>query len=258
MEVVLLCGGFGTRLPEETEFRPKPLVTVGERPILWHIMKVYSLFGHTDFILSLGYKGWMIKEYFFNYQLRNCDFTVKLGEPAALEVHRHHDERGWQVTLANTGALTLKGARLKRIERYVKGDTFMLTYGDSIGDIDIESLVAFHRSHGKLATVTGINPTSRFGELATDGDRVSHFAEKPKSAHSLVNGGFFVFERGIFDYLTTDEGCDLEVGALERVAEAGQLMVYRHAGDWACMDTARDRDYLNDLWRRDEAFWRRW
>lgn len=258
MEVIILCGGFGTRLPEETEFRPKPLVHVGGRPILWHIMKYYSHFGHTDFVLSLGYKGSMIKEYFTHYEMRQSDVTVELGKPESLVYHQAHDEAGWKVTMANTGLNALKGARLKRVQRYIKGDTFLLTYGDGVADIDLDALVAFHRSHGRLATVSGINPASRFGELATEGDCVQHFREKPRRNDSSVNGGFFVLNRAIFDYLQDDDACDLEIGAMERIAEQGELMVYRHAGSWACMDTARDRDYLNGLWESGTAFWKAW
>ena len=258
MEVVILCGGFGTRLPEETEFRPKPLVQVGGRPVLWHIMKYYSSFGHTDFVLSAGYKGHMIKEYFVNYELRNSDVTLQLGQPESLNFHQSHDEAGWQVTIANTGLNALKGARLKRVERYVKGDVFMLTYGDGLSNVDLEALLAFHRSHGKIATVTGINLAGRFGELKIEGERVERFREKPKSTNTYVNGGFFVFDRRIFDYLRDDDDCDLEVGAVEHLAEAGELMVHKHGGDWACMDTARDRDYLNGLWDSGTAFWKAW
>ncbi|HEY5952588.1 MAG TPA: sugar phosphate nucleotidyltransferase, partial [Kofleriaceae bacterium] len=195
MDVVLLCGGLGTRLREETQFRPKPMVEIGERPILWHIMKYYASFGHQDFILSLGYLGHVIKDYFCNYELMNNDVTLRLGKPNAMEIHHAHDEAGWRVTMADTGIDALKGARLKKVERHVKGDTFMVTYGDGLANVDLTKLLEFHRSHGKLATVTGINPTSRFGELGIDGDLVTSFREKPRSPNSLVNGGFFVFER---------------------------------------------------------------
>jgi glucose-1-phosphate cytidylyltransferase len=258
MKVVILCGGLGTRLREETEFRPKPMVNIGERPILWHIMKTYAQYGHREFVLSMGYKGELIKEYFFHYELMNNDVTLKLGHPDKVQFHRQGGDEGWTVTLADTGVDTLKGARLKRVQRYVPDDEFMLTYGDGVADVDIGKLLAFHRQHGKLATVTGISPASRFGELKIDGDRVESFTEKPKIGSGLINGGFFVFKKEIFDYVTADKSCDLEVGALETLAHEGQLMVYRHEQFWACMDTIRDMEYLNRLWNEDRAAWKIW
>ncbi len=258
MEVVILCGGLGTRLREETAFRPKAMVQIGERPILWHIMKYYASFGHNEFVLSLGYKGDLIKEYFANYELMNNDVTLELGRPERLKIHQAHDESGWKVTLANTGIDALKGARLKRVQRHITGTTFMMTYGDGVSDVDLAALVAFHRSHGKIATVTGVNPTSRFGELRIDGAEVKSFYEKPVVANSLVNGGYFVFERSVFDYLDDRDECDLEVGALERIAQDGQLMAFSHLGNWASMDTDRDRTYLNKVWTSGGAFWKRW
>lgn len=258
MEVVILCGGFGTRLREETVFRPKPMVEIGERPILWHIMKYYASFGHQEFILSLGHKGDMIKEYFWHYEIMNNDVTLELGRPDQMKIHQAHNESGWKVTLAHTGENALKGARLKKVERHVANDCFFMTYGDGLADIDLDALLEFHRSHGKIATVTGINPTSRFGELRVDGAQVRSFSEKPQHANSLVNGGFFVFNRAVFKYLTTDDACDLEIGALERIARDGELMVFGHPGSWASMDTDRDRTYLNKLWSTNTAFWKRW
>ena len=258
MQVIILCGGFGTRLQEETAFRPKPMVNIGERPILWHIMKYYASFGHQEFILSLGYKGHMIKEYFFHYELMENDVTLDLGHPGQMKIHDQHDEAGWTVTLADTGLSALKGARLKKVEHHIQGDTFLMTYGDGLSNVDIDALVAFHKAHGKLATITGINPASRYGELRIEGDAVRSFREKPREANSLINGGFFVFERGVLEYLTADDNCDLEIGPLERIANEGQLMVFRHEGDWACMDTDRDRTYLNNKWKSGEAFWKRW
>jgi glucose-1-phosphate cytidylyltransferase len=258
MEVVILCGGFGTRLREETVFRPKPMVQIGERPILWHIMKCFASFGHHEYVLSLGYKGDQIKQYFANYELMNNDVTLELGNPERMTIHRAHGEAGWKVTLADTGVETLKGARLKKVARHIKGATFFVTYGDGLSDVDLDALLRFHREHGKLATVTGINPTSRFGEMRVDGAQVRSFAEKPQVANSVVNGGFFVFERGVLDYLTEADDCDLEVGTLDQIARDGQLMVFSHAGNWACMDTDRDRTYLNKLWSTGSAFWKRW
>jgi len=258
IKVVILCGGAGTRLREETEYRPKPMVNIGSRPILWHIMKYYSHFGLKDFVLALGYKGEMIKNYFCHYELMHNDVTIELGQPESMCIHHSHDEAGWKITLANTGETALKGARLKKIEKYISGDTFMMTYGDGIANVDINALLAFHNAHGKLVTVTGINPASRFGELRTDGDRVVSFSEKPQSGGSHVNGGFFVFKRSIFDYLSVDDVCDLEVGPLEKIANDGQLMVYKHRGFWACMDTLRDMEYLNQLWDSGHAKWKIW
>ncbi len=258
MEVVILCGGFGTRLREETVFRPKPMVQIGERPILWHIMKYFASFGHQEYVLSLGYKGDQIKEYFANYELMNNDVTLELGSPERMTIHRAHAEAGWKVTLADTGIETLKGARLKKVARHIRGETFFVTYGDGLSDVDLDALGRFHREHGKLATVTGVNPTSRFGELRVEGAQVKSFAEKPQVANSLVNGGFFAFERGVLDYLTEADDCDLEVGTLDQIAHDGQLMVFSHPGDWACMDTERDRTYLNKLWSTGAAFWKRW
>ena len=258
MKVVILCGGAGTRLREETEFRPKPMVNIGPYPILWHIMKYYSQFGFKEFVLALGYKGDMIKNYFCHYELMNNDVTIELGQPEKTCIHYAHDEAGWKITLADTGEKSLKGARLKKVEKYIVGDTFMMTYGDGIADVDIGKLLAFHKAHGKLATVTGINIASRFGELKIDGDSVETFSEKPQDGKGFINGGFFVFNRKILDYLTTDDLCDLEVGPLEQIAGEGQLMVYKHRGFWACMDTLRDMEYLNRLWANGMARWKIW
>ena len=203
-EVIILCGGLGTRLREETEFRPKPMVNVGNRPILWHLMNIYAYYGHTDFILALGYKGEMIKDYFCHYELITNDVSLELGRPDKLRIHRKDDGLGWRVTLADTGEKALKGARIKRVEKYVTGDTFMVTYGDGLADIDLHALLDFHHSHGKLGTVTGINPASRFGEMKAHGNQVESFAEKARTPDHLVNGGFFVFNRAIFDYLSCE------------------------------------------------------
>lgn len=259
MEVIILCGGLGTRLREETEFRPKPMVYVGARPILWHIMKIYAKYGHTDFILPLGYKGEVIKDYFCHYELMNNDITIELGKPESFCLHNCHNEHGWKISLADTGELTLKGGRIKRVERFIKGDSFMLTYGDGVADIDLDALLAFHRSHGKICTVTGVNPTSQFGGLHVVGDQVVNFKEKPsEESVNLISGGFFVFERKLFDYLSPDENCDLEYGVFEDLAAMGQLMVYRHHGFWSCMDTLRDMDKLNAMWKSGNPPWKIW
>lgn len=257
-QVVILCGGLGTRLREESEFRPKPMVNIGSRPILWHIMKIYACNGFDRFVLALGYKGEMIKNYFCHYELMNNDVTIELGKPENISIHQGHDEAGWKITLADTGEKAMKGARLKKIEKFITGDTFMVTYGDGVANIDIKALLGFHQKHGKLATVTGINPASRFGELKINGDHVDSFSEKPENGSGLVNGGFFVFNRELFDFLTDDDHCDLEIGILENLAQQGQLMVYKHKGFWACMDTLRDVEYLNNLWSENKADWKIW
>lgn len=258
MNVVIFCGGIGARLKEETEFKPKPLVKIGSKPILWHIMKTYAHYGHTDFILCLGYKGEQIKEYFYNYELMSGDFTLKLGERNNPTFNSNIPERGWNITLADTGDDALKGARLKRVEKYVVGDTFMVTYGDGVAYININNLLAFHRSHGKMATVTGVNPLSRFGELSVAGERVTSFSEKPAASGNWVNGGFFVFNRAIFECLEDKSDCDLEYSCLERIAAEGELMVYKNDKFWACMDTIRDMEYLNKLWAENKAEWKTW
>lgn len=258
MKVVILCGGLGTRLREETVFRPKPMVEIGDKPILWHIMKLYAHYGFKDFILCLGYKGELIKEYFYNYEVLNNDFTIELGDSKNIEIHNANIEKGWQVTLADTGNTALKGARLKRVEKYIDGDLFMVTYGDGVADIDLNALVSFHQCHRKLATITGINPASRFGELKIDGNQVKTFSEKPDNSDSFISGGFFVLNRAVFDYLSEDDSCDFEIGALEEIASQGELMVYKHRGFWACMDTLRDTEYLNKLWDEGKAKWKVW
>jgi glucose-1-phosphate cytidylyltransferase len=258
MKVVILCGGMGTRLKEETEYKPKPMVEIGEKPILWHIMKIYAHCGIKDFVLSLGYKGEMIKDYFYNYDILSNDFTIEFGNEKNIEIHRNNAEQGWRITLADTGDKTLKGARLKRVQKYINDDQFMMTYGDGIANVDIKNLLKFHRNHGKIATVTGINPASRFGELKIKGNQVESLSEKPKNGNGLINGGFFVFNRDVFDYVSADEDCDLEIGPLENIAAEGQLMVYKHTGFWACMDTIRDTEYLNRLWREGQAAWKVW
>ncbi|MDA8403003.1 MAG: sugar phosphate nucleotidyltransferase, partial [Desulfobacteraceae bacterium] len=211
-------------------------------------------------VLALGYKGEMIKDYFYHYEIMNNDVTLELGHHGAFQIHDCHNETGWKITLANTGEQTLKGGRIKRIEKYISDDTFLLTYGDGVADIDIDQLLRFHFAHGKIATLTGISPAAQFGELKTDGDQVKSFQEKPQKVEngSLVSGGFFVLNRKIFDYLTDDETCDFEYGALEHLAEKRELMVYRHDGFWACMDTLRDMERLNRLWNEGEAKWKIW
>ncbi|HET7218705.1 MAG TPA: glucose-1-phosphate cytidylyltransferase [Vicinamibacterales bacterium] len=258
MQTLILCGGMGTRLREETEYRPKPMVEIGGRPILWHIMKCYAAHGFTDFVLCLGYRGETIKEYFLNYEAMNNDFTIELGKPNAVCYHDAHGENGWRVTLVDTGLQTMTGARIKRASRHVSGDRFMVTYGDGVSNVDLRNLVAFHERAGTLATVTGVHPSSRFGELMVTGDRVSQFSEKPQTHKGLINGGFFVFERQALEYLSDDANCVLEREPLERLSNDGQLAVYQHAGFWQCMDTYRDYQHLNHLWESGGAEWKQW
>lgn len=259
MKVVILCGGQGTRLREETEYRPKPMVHVGPRPILWHIMKGYAQHGFKDFVLCLGYKGEQIKQFFYEYEVLTSDVTVELGRNRKVELHRdHHPEDGWRVTLADTGEHALTGARVKKVARYLDGERFMLTYGDGVCDVDLTKLLAFHRSHGKIGTVTGVHPSARFGELELQKDRVTGFSEKPNVVDSYINGGFFIFEKKFLDYLTVDDACQLERGPLERLVADDQLRAYVHDGFWQCMDTVRDMKLLNDLWSRGRAPWATW
>ena len=258
MKAVILCGGLGTRLREETEFRPKPLVEIGGRPILWHIMKTYAHHGLRDFVLCLGYRGNMIKDYFLNYEAMNNDFTICLGRRHQVTHHGAHGEQDFVVTLAETGAEALTGARVKRVEKYVDGDTFLVTYGDGVADIDIGALIDFHRGHGRLATVTTVHPFSRFGVLEVDETgAVREFAEKPLM-QGWASAGFFVFDRRVFDYLDDEDECILERTPLERLANEGQLMAYRHDGFFYTMDTYREYEYLNELWAKGEAPWKVW
>jgi glucose-1-phosphate cytidylyltransferase len=258
MKVVILCGGLGTRLREETEYRPKPMVNIGNKPILWHIMKLYSYYGYNDFILCLGYKGNIIKEYFYNYEILNSDFTLELGRRNSFEIHDSHSEAGWKITLADTGERALKGARLKKIEKYIDSDNFMVTYGDGVANININDLVKFHKKHNKMATLTGVMPPSRFGTLSLNNNMIEKFMEKPQTVGEYVNGGFFVLNREIFEYLKTDDSCDFEIGVLDKLAEKRELMIYRHSKEWMCMDTLRDVEYLNNLWSSNRAFWKIW
>jgi len=257
MKVVMLCGGLGTRLREETEFRPKPLVDVGGHPILWHIMKLYAHHGFKDFVLCLGYRGNMIKEYFINYEAMNNDFTICLGRQNNITYHDAHKEQDFYVTMADTGLETMTGGRVKRVEKYIDGNVFIVTYGDGVSDLDIGALVDFHHCHGRLATVTTVRPISRFGILDVDeGGKVLNFAEKPR-LDGWSSAGFFVFNRRVFDYLTGDD-CILERKPLEQLAHEGQLMAYRHSGFFFAMDTYREYKLLNELWTSGEAPWKVW
>jgi len=258
LPVVILCGGESTRMRGSgLEDRPKPLAVIGDQPVLWHIMKIYAAFGHTDFVLALGYRGDMIRRYFLEYEPMSRDFTIELGNTRHVGYHADHAESSWKVTLADTGVNTQKGARIKKVERYITTDRFFATYGDGVGNIDIGNLLAFHRRHGRLATLTGVRPFSQFGIIETEGDFVTGFREKPQ-VEGYVNGGFFVFERGVFDYLVGSDDLDLEKEPLEHLARDGQLCVYRHDGFWRAMDTYKDWQTLTAIWESDEAPWRIW
>lgn len=257
MKVVILCGGQGTRLREETEYRPKPLVEIGARPILWHIMKSYANYGFREFVLCLGYRGNMIKDYFLNYEAMNNDLTISLGRQNHVEYHDAHHEQDFQVTLSDTGLDTMTGGRVKRVQKYVDGDVFMVTYGDGVADLDMAELLRFHRAHGRLATVTTVRPFSRFGVLQVESNGwVSSFAEKPQ-LNGWTNAGFFVFDRRVFDYLGGDD-CILEREPLERLANEQQLVAFQHGGFFYAMDTYREYKYLNELWDSGQAPWKVW
>jgi len=252
-----LAGGYGSRLGNITENIPKPMVTIGGKPILWHIMKLYSHFGFHDFIILLGYQGVKIKEYFFNYHMINNDFTVDLAADSLSYSGTNNVEK-WKVTLVDTGIDTLKGGRIKRAEQYLDDDVNMLTYGDGVADVNIRELTAFHRAHGKTVTLTGVRPPSRFGELNIKDGQVLSFEEKPQVSSGMINGGFMVFNRELLSYLRPDRDCDLEFGVLEDLAARGEVMVYEHRGFWECVDTERDLNHLNKLWNQNKALWKLW
>jgi len=252
MKVILLAGGFGTRLSEYTDLIPKPMVPIGGRPILWHIMQNYARFGHKDFYVALGYKADVIKEYFLNYRALNSDFTVDLAS-GAITPHQV-DEVDWRVTLVHTGDQSMTGGRVKRMQKFIGNETCMLTYGDGLADIDFDALLSFHHSHGKMITVSAVRPAARFGELELDRERVLSFQEKPQLHEGWINGGFFVLEPDFFDLIEGDATM-LEREPLEQAAKAGQLMAYRHEGFWHCMDTKRDHEKLEAIWASGCAPW---
>jgi glucose-1-phosphate cytidylyltransferase len=259
MRVVLLAGGMGTRLAEETDFKPKPMVEIGGRPILWHIMKHYAHHGFTEFVVALGYKGETIKRYFVDYALLNSSFTVQLGSGDIMR--RGLCDENWTVHLADTGLHTNTGGRIKRLAEYIGRDTFMLTYGDGVANVDLQQLLAFHRRHGKLATVTAVRPPARFGGLdlspAVNDYLVRNFTEKPQIGEGWINGGFFVLEPKVLDYIESDE-TSWQVEPMERLAREGQLMAFRHEDFWQCMDTIRDLKLLESLWSSSKAPWKVW
>ena len=257
MKVVILAGGFGTRISEESHLKPKPMVEIGERPILWHIMKIYSSYGFNDFIICLGYKGYCIKEYFAHYFLHESDVTFDFKKQNERMIH-HHSAEPWTVTLVNTGVETMTGGRVKRVREYIGYEPFLLTYGDGVADVNITELVSYHQAHGKLATVTSIQPAGRFGALDLDSNNlVNGFKEKPKGDDAWINGGFFVMEPQVLDYIA-DDMTILEKEPLEGLARDGQLVSYKHSGFWQPMDTLRDKNQLEEIWKSDSAPWKVW
>jgi glucose-1-phosphate cytidylyltransferase len=257
MKVGILAGGVGTRLVEETEVKPKPMVAIGGRPILWHIMMHYSAYGFKEFVIALGYKGEIIKRYMVDYCVLNGDLTVNLETSQVTSKVNGVPRQDWVVHLVDTGEATQTGGRIKRLAPYLGNDTFFLTWGDGVSDLNLERLLEFHRSHGKLATVTAVRPPARFGRLDLEGDRVASFSEKPQIGEGWINGAFFVLEPAVFEYIDGDM-TQWEREPLERLARDGQLMAYRHTSFWQCMDTLRDKHLLEHLWESDKAPWKMW
>lgn len=257
MKAVILAGGMGTRLVEETSVRPKPMVEIGTHPILWHILKIYSAYGINDFIICLGYKGYIIKEYFANYFLHHSDVTFDLSDNK-MHIHNNHSEP-WKITLVDTGYSTMTGGRLKRVQEYVGNETFCFTYGDGVSDVNIEKLIAQHNRCGSMATMTAVNPPARFGsvELTKDGDFAARFSEKPYQSNEWINGGFFVLEPEVMKLISGDE-CIWELEPMTSLAATNKLSVYRHSGFWSPMDTLRDKQRLQELWDKGEAPWKIW
>jgi glucose-1-phosphate cytidylyltransferase len=255
--VVIWCGGTGTRLKEETEYKPKPIVKIGDMPILWHIMKIYSCFGYNDFILCLGYKGEMIKEFFLNYEWMANDFTINLKARREWEIHDHHKKEDWNITFVDTGQETLTAKRLKMVEKYVnKGCPYILaTYGDGVGNINIPELVEFHKKMGKIATLTGVHPSSKYGEIKAGPDNVVNFFEEKPTLSDYINGGFFVFDQKLFDLIGENEMIEW---VLQKLVKQRQVAMFRHAGFWHCMDTFKDFEHLNKLWNTGNASWKIW
>ncbi len=255
MQVVILAGGLGSRLSERTDVRPKPMVEVGPHPMLWHILKLYSHHGFSEFVIACGYKGEVIKEYFHNYYVLNSDYVVNLADGS--EEVRRTATPDWRIAVVDTGLHTQTGGRLRRLDSWLTGDRFMVTYGDGLSNVDIGAVLAFHKKHGKLATVTGVRPPARFGGLVLDGSKVTKFTEKPQAGEGWINGGFFVFERKVLEYMDSDETV-LERDPLERLAQDGQLEAYLHPGFWQPMDTLREKRILDSLWESGSAPWKVW
>jgi len=254
VKTIILAGGYGTRLSEYTESIPKPMVRIGRKPILWHIMKTYAYFGHKDFYVALGFKAEVIKEYFLNYHTLNADFTVDLGD-GTVTPHQI-DEIDWKVTLVETGLESMTGGRVRRMRTYIGNETCLLTYGDGLSNVDLNQLITFHKSHGKMVTITAVHPGARFGELELKGEKVTSFLEKPQTGQGWINGGYFVLEPKFFDLIDGDQTI-LEREPLERAAQMGELIAFRHNDFWQCMDTKRDLDNLEEFWRTGKAPWKR-
>jgi glucose-1-phosphate cytidylyltransferase len=259
MKAVILCGGQGTRIREASETMPKPMLPIGGRPVVWHIMKMYAAHGVREFVLCLGYKGWALKEFFLNYRAMTSDVTLTLGQKHSVEIEGNPEE-DWKIILAETGEDTMTGGRVSAIRKYVEDDEhFCLTYGDGVSDVDISALLSFHRQSGKICTVTAVRPPGRFGEMLLTGDNVSEFNEKPQATEGFINGGFFVCDaKKIWDYLGTDRHTTLEREPMQKLADASQLQAYRHTGFWQPMDTLREFTLLNDLWAHGRAPWKSW
>ncbi len=257
--LIILCGGMGTRLREETEYKPKPMIEIGNKPILWHIMKHYAHYGFKEFILALGYKGNVIRDYFINYYKYNSDFTISLGDGGEIKYHNDCITDDWTVTLVETGPDSMTGYRVKLAGKYIRGENFMVTYGDAVSDVNIKELVKFHLNQGLTGTVTGVYPPSRFGDLETDGDIVRKFYEKVKDINRQepINGGYFVFKKEFLEFIPEDRSIDLERFPMKILTEKGQLAVYRHKGFWQCMDTYRDNQLLETMWKENPV-WKIW
>ena len=257
MKVIILAGGWGSRLGQLTETIPKPMLKIGEKPILWHIMKYYSCYGHKDFIISAGVKSNVIKEYFLNYGYYEQNFTKNFSNGKTV-IHNKAEEIDWSVTVIDTGMNTLKGARIKKLQKFLNGPTHMVTYGDGLSEINLDKLIEFHHSHKKTITISGVHPPARFGEIVEKNSVVTSFKEKPQTSVGLINGGFMIFNIYLLDYLTENEDCDFEFDALETLASLGEVMVYKHDGSWECVDHDRDLVHLNKLWNCNKAFWKVW
>lgn len=257
--VIILCGGLGTRLREETEYKPKPMIEIGGKPILWHIMKIYSYYGFNNFILALGYKGAIIKDYFLNYKYYNSDFSIELGtNKISLYAKNGIDEKNWKVTLVDTGDQAMTGARIKRCSDFIHTDNFSVTYGDGVSNVKLLDAFNYHIEHNKLVTMLGVNPISRFGEMVIKKNQVIKFCEKPQTERSYVNGGFFFMKKGFLDYLEDNDACVLETTPLEKATSDNQVNVYKHNGFWQCMDTYRDYLHLNNMWNNNNRPWTVW
>lgn len=256
MKVVILCGGYGTRIRDVADDIPKPMIPIGPFPILWHIMKTYAHFGHKEFIICLGYKGQVIKDFFLNYEAYTRDLTITFGKQGGIEYHSDHDESGWKITLADTGIRSMTGSRISRIRDYVGNEDFMLTYGDGVSDVDIDKLLEFHKSHGRVLTVTGVRPPGRFGEMVSEASgEILEFNEKPQATAGRISGGFFVASPRLFEYVDDQEGLVFEQGPMRQLVKDKQLMMFEHDGFWQPMDTSREFQLLNSLYENGGAPW---